>query len=124
MATVARCVLRTIAIASLFAAGCSSSAAVCPCPAPGIGRVTVPAAPANPIVSVSADPPCTAMDSGSGTVYLQRQDSGVCRGRAQLANGDTYAFAVEFRASGTGCCGSLAYAVDASAPMLIDAGAD
>ena len=110
-----------VAVASLFGAGCPSSP-VCPCPAPGVALFTVPAAATNPIVSVSADPPCTAMDNGSGYVYLSRQDSGICRGRAVLTNGDTYEFSVEFRPSGIGCCGSLAYPIDASPPVLVDAG--
>jgi hypothetical protein len=57
-----------------------------------------------------------------GSVSLSRQGNGICRGTAQLTNGDTYAFSVEFRASGNGCCGSLAYPIDASAAALIDAG--
>ena len=55
-----------VAVASLSGTGCPSSA-VCSCPAPGIALFTVPAAATNPIVSVSADPPCTAMDNGSAT---------------------------------------------------------
>ena len=76
----------------------------------------VPNAAANPIVSVSADPPCTAATSGDGSVTLSRPDSGICRGRAVLTNGDTYAFSVEFRPSDTGCCGTLPYPIDASPP--------
>jgi hypothetical protein len=112
------------ALAAAAAEGCTSSPGVCPCPAGGFALFTVPAAATNPIVSVSADPPCTAMDSGSGSVSLSRQDSGICRGRAVLTNGDTYAFSVEFRPSGIGCCGNVAFPIDASPPTLIDAGQD
>ena len=63
-------------------------------------------------------------DSGDGSVYLSRPDSGICRGRAVLTNGDTYAFSVEFRPIGTGCCGTLPYPIDASPPTLIDGGQD
>jgi hypothetical protein len=111
-------------LATLGAAGCTPTPAVCPCPAGGLALFDLPAARTNPIVSVSADPPCTAMDSGAGSVYLSRQDSGICRGRAVLTNGDTYAFSVEFRPSGTGCCGTLAYPIDASPPTLVDGAQD
>ena len=60
----------------------------------------------------------------AGGVYLSRQDSGICHGRAQLTNGDTYEFSVEFRATDSGCCGTLAYPVDASPPVLVDGGQD
>jgi hypothetical protein len=111
-------------LAALAAAGCTASPGVCPCPTGGLALFPLPAAATNPIVSVAADPPCTAMDSGTGAVYLSRADSGICRGSAVLSDGDTYAFSVEFRPSGTGCCGSLAYPIDASAPTLVDGGQD
>jgi hypothetical protein len=113
---------RAVAVASLFLAGCSS---VRPCPASGFSLFRVPATQANPIVSVSADAPCTAtLDSRATVVYLSRLDSGICRGRAELANGDTYTFSVEFRTVDTGDCGALTYAFDASFPALIDGGQD
>ena len=56
--------------------------------------------------------------------WVERHDSGICRVKAYLASGDTYTFSVEFRASVNGCCGSLAYPIDASAPVLVDGGTD
>ena len=109
----------------LAAAGCTSSTAVCPCPAGGIALFPVPAAATNPIVSVSADPPCTADGQRRRRrLPLPPGHGGICRGRAVLTNGDTYEFSVEFRPSGTGCCGTLAYPIDASPPVLVDGGQD
>ena len=51
-------------------------------------------------------------------------DTCLCRGRAVLTDGDTYAFSVEFRPIDTGCCGTLPYPIDASPPTLIDGGQD
>jgi len=62
------------------------------------------------------------MPSGSIYVWVERHDSGICPVKAYLASGDTYTFSVEFRASVNGCCGSLAYPIDASAPVLVDGG--
>jgi hypothetical protein len=119
----ARYALLAVAVASLFIAGCTSSA-ICSCPLSGVAVFPVPAAATNPIVSVSADPPCTAMDNAAGGVSLYRRDGGICRGRAVLTNGDTYEFSVEFRATNSGCCGTLAFPIDASPPVLVDAGQD
>ena len=112
-------IARFVFPAALAAAGCTTSTDM-PCP---VGSaVPVPAAATNPIVSVSADPPCTARQR-RGTSPLP-PDSGICRGRAVLTDGDTYAFSVEFRPIDTGCCGTLPYPIDASPPTLIDGGQD
>jgi hypothetical protein len=114
---------RTVALAAVLLAGCSS---VSPCPGASFALFRVPTTETNTIVSVSADAPCTAtMDrGGGGIVYLARPDSGICRGRAELANGDTYTFSVEFRTIDTGDCRGVMYGVDASYPALIDGGQD
>ena len=109
-------------VGSLTMAGCSSPA-VCNCPV-SAGLFRVPAADSNPIVGASTDPPCTAMPSGSIYVWVALQDSGTCRVKAHLKNGDAYTFSVEFRATASGCCGNLAYPIDASVPVLVDGGTD
>ena len=121
MTYLARYARRAVAVASLFLAGCSS---VRPCPA-GFVLLRVPTTQANPIVSVSTDDPCTAtMESVAPVVYLSRPDSGTCRGRAELANGDTYTFSAEFRTIDTADCHALTFAIDASFPTLLDGGRD
>ena len=117
-------IARFVFPAALAAAGCTTSTDTCLCPVGAAAEFPVPNAAANPIVSVSADPPCTAATSGDGSVTLSRPDSGICRGRAVLTDGDTYAFSVEFRPIDTGCCGTLPYPIDASPPTLIEGGQD
>jgi hypothetical protein len=114
--------LLAVAVASLSLSGCESPQ-VCACPA-GVGSVVVPAAQSASIASVSTDAPCDAFSTGGSMVYASRQGSGTCELRVSLTNGETYAYSLQFRASGTGCCGSTAFLVDASVPALVDAGGD
>lgn len=107
-------------LAALAAAGCDSPG-VCPCPA-GVATVTLPVTESVSIASVSSVPPCSASDLPDGHVLVARAENGSCQVTAQLTNGDRYEFAVEFRASGNGCCGHTAYPVESTAPHLVDAG--
>ena len=99
---------------------------MCECPA-GVGfrTVAIPAAQSSPIASASTDPSCAAtFDSTS--VSVGHASAGTCQVTVQLANGDTYAFSVQFLVTrGRGDCGCPeAVAVDASVPEPVDAGAD
>ena len=107
-----------VAVAALLLSACGSPQ-VCACPA-GVGSVTV----SEPPTSVSTDAPCDAFSTGGSMVYVSRQGSGTCEVRVLLTNGETYAYSLQFRASGSGCCGSTAFLVDASVPALVDAGGD
>lgn len=107
-----------VAVAALSLSACGSPM-VCPCPSGG-GSVTVSEPPA----SVSTDAPCDAFSTGGSMVYVSRESPGPCELRVLLTNGETYAYSLQFRASGSGCCGSTAFLVDASAPALVDAGGD
>ena len=113
-----------VAVAAVAVAACGSTQVRCPCPL-GMANVAVPSAQTTTIDSVQTDPPCaaTAGGAGTGTVSVIRQSPGTCQVRVALGNGDTYTFSVEFRASGSGCCGDFAFPVDASFPVLVDAGA-
>ena len=116
--------LATVALSlflSPFLAGCSSPPN-CGCGNPGVALIRVPATTSNPIVNVSAESPCTAEQSGSIYLWLTQHEIGICRGQVLLANGDVYAFSVDFHASDSGCCAGLGYPVDASVVELTDAG--
>lgn len=113
-----------VAVAAIGVPACMSPHYDCPC---GLfpASVAVPSAQTTTIDSIQTDPPCTAMEggAGSGIVEVYRQGSGSCQVRVDLGNGDTYAFSVQFRTSGGACCGDDAFPVDASFPVLVDAGA-
>ena len=110
-------------ILPLALAACSSGTnAVCPCPSGGRSSVLLPMSPTIAIDGVSTDPPCSATPE-NGHVIVTSQDTATCHVRAHMTNGDTYAFDVDFRKSGTGCCGNVAFPVDASTPERVDAGA-
>lgn len=110
-------------ILALALAACSSGQnAVCPCPSGGFASVPLPMSPTLAIDGVSTDPPCTASPE-NGKVLVWSQDTATCHVRADMTNGDTYEFTVDFRKSGTGCCGNVAFPVDASTPERVDAGA-
>ena len=113
--------LPALTFASLCISACDPSP-VCPCPFGG-AIVAVPATQSIPLESVTTDPPCSASGVSSDQIFVMRQNTGTCQVRAQLTNGETYTFSVQFRASGSGCCGHVAFAVDSSVPELVDAGA-
>jgi hypothetical protein len=113
--------LLAVAVATLFLSACGSPMI---CGDPCGDSVAVPIAQSAPIATVSTDAPCDAFSTGGNMVYVSRQGSGTCQVRVSLTNGDTYAFSMQFRASGSGCCGSTAFLVDASVPALVDAGGD
>jgi hypothetical protein len=114
------------AFAALSAAACGTPA-ICNCPAGvGITAVAAPAAPSSPIVSASADQPCSAsVDSRGNDVVVYGPSARTCHVLFQLANGNSYTFSVEFRERtlAGACTCSEAYAADASPPELVDAGA-
>lgn len=109
-------------ILALALAACSSGQnAVCPCPN-GVASVPLPMSPTIGIDSASTDPPCTVSPE-DGSVMVRSEAAATCHVRAHMTNGDTYVFDVDFRKSGTGCCGDVAFPVDASSPERVDASA-
>jgi len=124
--------VRAVAVAALSLAlslpACSSTPAVCPCHGMFSAYVAIPPpdADATPaaIVTVSTDPPCVAADDGTGHVTVSRPLAGRCDVLVRLSNNDIYTFSVEFQAVGQAgaCCSNLPFPVDASVPVLFDAG--
>jgi hypothetical protein len=116
----------TLAVVALSAAACDSPT-ICNCPSGGgTATVAAPAAQSNPIVSASADQPCSAsVDSRGNDIIVSSPSARTCHVLFQLANGDSYASSVEFHnRTLAGACGcEQAYAADASPPELVDAGA-
>ena len=119
-----RIAVPALAALALSAGACSSETHVqCPCAPSGFASEPLPAsASSTPIIAVFTEPPCMAMDGGSGYITVSRQSAGTCPVRVQLATGDTYTFSIQFAETTAGCCGDFVYRVDGSAPMLVDAG--
>ena len=62
--------------------------------------------PADPVASVTADPPCTVLGPGNGfgsEVLVERDGVGTCQVRIQMTSGVTYTSQVQFTRGG-GCC--------------------
>ena len=123
-AAVAGFVLAIGVAASLAVPACGGG--VCNCPAGiGVRTVAVPAAQSSPIVNASTDSPCFIFMMDSTSVQVGSPSAMTCHATVQLANGDTYAFSVQFLETKIGgdCTCNTAVAIDASVPELIDAGA-
>jgi hypothetical protein len=125
MRRIARFMLSALAVTSLSVSACGGHTSPCCCVS---GRtVVLPPTAVAPIASVSTDRECGAHDGG-GTpqarhVDVSRQSAGSCRVQVVLVDGDTYTFTVEFaRTSANAACESPLSAVDASSPVLIEAG--
>jgi len=121
---VVRLVLAVAVAVSLSVSACGG--APCNCPAGiGVKTVALPAAQSSPVASATTDSPCfiTTMDSTS--VQVGSPSAMTCHVTVQLANGDTYAFSVQFLETriGGACTCNTAVAVDASVPEQVDAGA-
>src|SRR5215831_20555278 len=114
-----------VAVAAGGIAACTSSQVTCPCPSGlrPVAMVAVPSAQTTTIDSIMTDTPCMATEQGTGTgiVLVARANAGTCTVRVDLGNGNTYTFSVQFRVSGSGCCGDV-FTADASVPELVDAG--
>jgi len=70
----------------------------------------------------STNPECGARAGSTDYVDVSRFTAGTCQVQVVVANGDTYAFSVEFGSSGTGYCEHAIRPLDASSPVLVDAG--
>jgi hypothetical protein len=120
-----------IAVLALAAPSCNILGGACNCPetGPASSFVLIEAAESNPIVAVTAQPPCTAQAAGANGqtdpkdfVSVTSGSAGTCRVVAQLTNGDTYAFEVEFATVDLGCCGSGIEVKNFPDPRPTDAG--
>lgn len=124
---IARAVLLlALAVVGLAVPACGGS---CNCPLGGGSPVTLPGAQSQTVTISSDDPDCAASDNGSGQPFVHRNGPGTCHFVAKLANGDTYAFSVEFRQTivGNDCQCAVSSVVDASVPELVataDGGTD
>ena len=96
----------------------------CNCPSGGGNVVTLPGAQSQTVTVSSDDPACYGWDNGFGQPFVSRTGPGTCQFIAKLANGDTYAFSVEFRVTivGNDCKCGVASVVDASVPELVTTG--
>lgn len=115
------------AVVGLAVPACGASA--CNCPLGGGGPVMLPGGQSQMVTVSSDDPACYGSDSSSGRVSVNRNGPGTCQFLAKLANGDTYAFSVEFRQTfiGNDCQCAVSTIVDASVPELVttaDGGTD
>ena len=118
-------VVSALAIASLSVSSCGGHTSPCCCHT-GASVVLPPSAVA-PIASVSTDGSCGASDGGGepGARYVNvsRHSGGTCAVQVVLADGDTYAFTVEFAVTSKNVvCDMPIVPVDASVPVLADAG--
>jgi len=117
-----------LAAASLSVADCTLLVGSCECPdVTGLAMVTLPAAQASPVASVSASSPCTAWDGGNGHVNVSTPSATTCQVDVQLASGASYTLSVEFRyviSRAGGCDCTLLQAIGTTGPTLVDAGAD
>lgn len=109
------------AVVGLAVPACGST---CNCPLNGGGPVMLPGAQSQMVTVSSDDPACYGSDSGSGRLSVNRNGPGTCQFIAELANGDTYAFSVEFRQTivGNDCQCVVSTVVDASVPELVTTG--
>ena len=120
-------IARAVFLVALTAVGlavpaCGSS--TCNCPLGGGDTVTLPGVQSQTVTVSSDDPACYGRDNGSGQPFVYRTGPGTCHFLATLANGDTYAFSVEFRETtiGNDCQCVVSAVVDASVPELVTTG--
>ena len=73
-------------------------------------------------VITTDDQTCGASVGGPSYVNVSRLSAGSCQVQVVLVDGETYTFTVEFGATGTGGCEGALGILDASSPVLIDAG--
>ena len=123
---IAGIMLFALAVAAPGAAGCIRGG-TCNCPnSGGFANVTVPAAQSSPIAAASATGACTAsFTAGNDVVEVLTGSAGACQVFVELANGDTYTFAVEFTQEtihGACDCSVIHTTGGTPVPTLSDAG--
>jgi hypothetical protein len=112
-------VVLALTLASLAIPACRP----CNCPSNG-GQTVVPFPPAHlsPIVSLSADSPCSLTVAGEGQIGVRTDRVATCDVHVQLESGDKYTFTVVFQSVDQGCCAGVVGTARDLVAQLQDAG--
>jgi hypothetical protein len=111
--------ISALTLASLATPACRP----CNCPSSG-GQTVVPFPPAHlsPIVSLSADSPCSLTVAGEGQIGVRTDRVATCDVHVQLESGDKYTFTVVFQSVDQGCCAGVVGTARDLVAQLQDAG--